>query len=278
MENQNKLSPEETDELRKSLEALDMSPEEIEDFIQKANKSDEKEESQETEKPKEEGEGSESTIAEKAEEAKEDDNKEPEVKDEKPAIEKAVEEEDLEKACSALKMQQAEIQKSIDEMEAKMGKKKEPVVEKSIENDFEKSFGQRFEDIEKSLFASMEERFAEQSDIIKGLQDELAEAKKEIKVIGDTPIPTKSIVSSATFFEKGQENEFGGEPKVLSISRDRDDLLKGMTDMLQKSTDQDIKTMLENGISDYTINKTPTGHGISALAFLARKNNITLEQ
>ena len=132
MENQNKLSPEETDELRKSLEALDMSPEEIEDFIQKANKSDEKEESQETEKPKEEGEGSESTIAEKAEEAKEDDNKEPEVKDEKPAIEKAVEEEDLEKACSALKMQQAEIQKSIDEMEAKMVRRKSQLLKNQL--------------------------------------------------------------------------------------------------------------------------------------------------
>jgi len=282
MENTNKLSQEEVDDLRKSLMALDMEESEIEDFIEKAIKDKEEEnetpaeqdkEGVEGEKKEEESNGTEETMAEKAKGGK----KENEAEE---GITKSTDEEDLEK-CYAKK---SEIEKSISDLEEKMGKKK---VEKSVDDDIhtaesfdiEKAFGERFVDIEKSLTAKFEGEFSEMNDLIKGLTDDLSAAKEEIKKIGDMPMGTKSIMTKANFFEKSLTNDNDELPeKSLSIMNDREDIIKGMTDMMDKEQDADIKQMLANGISDLTVNKKPTNHGISALAHMSRKQNITLEQ
>lgn len=248
MENQNKLSDSEVNDLRKSLSILGMEESEIVDYIEKALS----EENEKSKREKGEETGTEKTMEEKAEGGKKD------------------EPEDLEKACDSLKLQKAELEKSIDEMEAKMGKKKD--VEKSIEVDFEKSFGERFADIEKSLSDKFEDQFTEMNDIIKGLRD-------EVQKIGDTPINTKAVITQANFFKKGSEDDLsGGEAKTLSISKDKDEILKGMQDLLNKEDNADVRQLLSDGISDYTINTQPTSHGVRALAHLSRKNNIALEQ
>lgn len=267
MENTNKMSPEEVSELRKALTDLGMEDNEIDSTIEKAMK--DKEES-----------STEDTIAEKAsksEETKDDVIEEVDKKGDEKEIEKNMEEEDLEKSYSELKAKQQELQKSIDEMEMKMGKKKEATIEKSVEVDFEKSFGERFEDIEKSLTAKFEGKFNDLEDIIKGLESDLEEAKETIDKIGNSPIATKAVFTKANFFEKGVDNDIEGG-KELSISNDRDEIIKGMQDMLSKETDSDIKEVLENGISDITINRKPTDQGISAIALFARKNKVTLVQ
>jgi len=272
MENQNNMSPEEIDELKKSLTTLGLEQTEIDGYIEKAmNKSKEYE--------------PEGTVEEKAKETGEE-NKES-VKEEKPEekIEKSeMGEEGLEKACGDLKMKKAEIEKAISDLEEKMGKKKEPEeIKKSIDtdieksfgekfNDIEKSFGERFNDIEKALTSLLSEEIGGIKDIVKGLQD-------EVKKIGDTPLGTKSVFTSANFFEKGTVDDLSNEEsKELSITKDRDDLLKGMQDMLNKEKDNDVRQMLSDGISDYTVNTVPTSHGIRALAYLSRKKNITLGQ
>jgi len=255
MENQNKMTPQEIDDLTKSLSVLGMEQDEINDYIQKAIG--------EKESP------TEGTIEEKAKKPGEPDGDE--------GAEKKVEkntmgEEDLEKACSALKAKKAEIEKSIEDMEEKMGKKKEPI-EKSLAADIEKSFGERFDDIEKALTTKFDEQFDGINVIVKSLQD-------EVKKIGDTPFGIKSVLQagSVKFVPNGTESAQPGELKELSISNDRDELLKGMQDEFEKADTQEAREMLADGISDYTVNAVPTTHGIRALAYLSRKQNISLGQ
>lgn len=272
------LTDAEKDELRKSLSALNMSDEDIEKFFEKS-----------VEKGEDNKSGSEDTIAEKAGKGKEDE-KEGEKEEEK--LEKGMgddEGSEIEK-CNALKAQKAAIEKSIEEIEAKMGKGKE--IEKSIENDFEKSFGERFEDIKKSIteeiggkVLDIEKSFGEKLSeiqkenelIIKGLQSELQEARAEIKKIGDTPIGGKAVLTKANFHEREGSTEDMIE-KSMSITNDKEDIIKSLQGLMDETKDSDVKTMLGDGILDITANKVPTAHGIRAIAHLSRVKNITLEQ
>lgn len=280
MENTANMTPEEIEDLKKSLATLGMNAEEVEGYIEKAMKG--------------EHSDSELTVADKA---KADGEKENDAAAEKETEGKEKEEpkEDLEKACGDLKTKKAEIEKAIADLEEKMGKKKEDPIEKSLEDnintepaiDIEKAFGTRIEDlskaltdnfnaqvedIRKSLTDEFEGKVGELNTIIKGLQD-------EVKKIGDTPLGTKSVFSKANFFEKGIEEDINpAEATELSITKDKDDLLKAMEDVLSKETDPNAIKMLNDGISDYTVNTVPTNHGIRALAYVSRKKNITLGQ
>ena len=283
MENQNKMSVEEVDELRKSLTDLGMEETEVNSYIEKAMKVEKKEEKESGSEPtmeeKAEKTGEENeTATEEAAETPAEQAEEKKEGEEKPIVKSEDKEEDLEKCLTEMKSKKAEIEKSIDEMEMKMGKKKpeakEEEIHKSVEIDIEKAFGERFLDIEKSLTEKFEDKFDEQNEIIKSLQ-------AEVKKIGDMPMGTKSVVTKATFFEKSLSNDDdveNAENKTLSISGNKDEILKGMDDMLNKEKDADVRQVIENGILDYTVNTRPTGHGYKALALLAHRKNITLEQ
>jgi hypothetical protein len=269
------LTDTEKDELRKSLSALNMSEEDIEKFFEKS-----------VEKGEEDKSGSEDTIAEKAGEGKEDE------KEGEKEVEKSMgddEGSDIEK-CNAYKAQKAAIEKSIEELEAKIGKGKD--IDKSIENDFEKSFGERFEDIKKSItdeisgkVTDIEKSFGEKLTeiqaandlIIKGLQKDLEDARKEIKIIGDTPLGGKAVLTKANFHEREGASEDMIE-KSMSITNDKEDIIKSLQGLMDETKDSDVKTMLGDGILDITANKVPTAHGIRAIAHLSRVKNITLEQ
>jgi hypothetical protein len=265
MENTNKLSQEEVDGLRKSLTNLGMSETEVEDYIEKALK--DKEDS------------TEETVAEKASDTGADDNAEPKEKtDEGEKIAKnTMSEEDIAK-CERLKKKKAEIEKAIKDLEEGKGYDDSKDINKSVDNDLSdhksediiKSLGERIDDIQKSLSEKYDSKFAEFEDLVKSIAE-------NVKKIGDTPIGMKSVFTKANFFEKGVEENIG-EARELSISKDRDEILKGMQDELGKENDPKTKQMLLDGISDFTVNSTPTAHGIRALAHLARKNNITLGQ
>jgi len=264
MENVNKLNDQEIDDLKKSLTTLGLPQEEIDSYIEKAIK---------------EKEGAaEPTIEEKADVSGEENKEgaEKKEKEEKPIEKSTLGEDDLEK-CNMLKAEKAKIEKSISELEEKMGKGKKLEVpdedlKKSITTDIEKSFGERIIDIEKSLTDRFSGEIEDLKTIVKSIGD-------DVKKIGDTSLGTKSVFHKANFFEKGVEDDLSTEDsKELSITRDRDDILKGMQDMLDKEKDTDVRQMLSDGISDYTVNTVPTSHGIRALAYLSRKKNITLGQ
>jgi copper chaperone CopZ len=179
-----------------------------------------------------------------------------------------------------------EIEKAIAEIEGKMKKKIEgDDLQKNIEPNILKSFGARFDDIEKSIgvkIADIEKALTSKYDgEIADVQTLIKSIQEEVKKIGDTPLGMKSIFhGKANFFEKSVGDNIADQtdPVELSITRDKDELLKGMQDMLDGEKDEDIRQMLSDGISDYTVNTVPTSHGIRALAHLSRKKNITLGQ
>lgn len=255
MENEDKITPQEADELRKSLITLGMSETEADEYIEKAKKGEVEDTTQQT-------------IQEQA--ATEGATNEEGVEKEETDIEK----------CAKLKAQKADIEKAISELEEKMGTKpveddlKKSIDEdlvKSIQNDIEKSFGEKLIDIEKAIT----DRF---TGIVDDIRTTLTEVQAEVKKIGDTPIGMKSVLTKANFLEKSTGEDLGGEERELSITRDKDELLKSMQDMFEKETNADARLMLQEGISDYTVNTVPTSHGIRALAYLSRKKNITLGQ
>jgi len=278
----NKFTDDEIDELRKSLTVLGLEQSEVDSYINKAKKTmeedDEEKEESEGSKEEEEQEGQ-KTIEEQAKAESNEEDKEKEEGKEK--IEKC----NMPGKKAELMKKIKEIQKSIDEIdeeEAKKGSKKDKEVEKSINdefgleklNDIEKSFGERFDDIEKAFNDKLDEQNVIFEDIKKSIDD----LSDEVKRVANTPIPLKASYSRANFFEKGVENNLDKDEKVYSISKDKDELIKSMQDMLEVEKDEDIKTVLSNGISDYTINSVPTTDGAKALAILSRKKNITLER
>lgn len=256
MENEDRITTQEADELRKSLITLGMSEVEADEYIEKAKKGEVEDTTQQTVQDQAAAEGA--------------------TNDE--GVEK--EDTDIEK-CAKLKSQKADIEKAIAELEEKMGTK--PVEEeikksvdedmiKSIQTDIEKSFGEKLIDIEKAIT----DRF---TGIVEDLRTTLNDVQAEVKKIGDTPVAMKSVFTKANFFEKSTGEDLGGgEERELSITRDKDELLKSMQDMFEKETNTDARLMLQEGISDYTVNTVPTSHGIRALAYLSRKKNITLGQ
>lgn len=283
------LTPEEETELRKSLTDLGMSEEEVNSWIEKSMK--------------EEETGKEETIEEKAEgkDGKEvEENREKNEDDDEEEMEKSMSDDELIEKCNGLKMQKSLLEKSINRIETKLGIKGGEDLKKSIDEDIIKSIEvgitnkieERISDIQKSIEESVVSKLDEKykglnaeeirSDIEKSLSDQLKDIKEEVKKIGDTPIGRKAIITNgANFFEKGNLDELNDEEKEgkkLSITKDRDEIIKSMQDMFDKSTDTDEKAILQDGITDITVNKSPTNHGIRALGLMLRKKNITLEQ
>ena len=148
-------------------------------------------------------------------------------------------------------------------------------LKKSIEDDIQKSFTGQVDAIQKSfdskvdeITKSFENKFTSQEEIIKSLRD-------EVKKIGDTPLPTKSVIHAANFFEKGIGSE-DVDKKTMSIANDKDDLIKSMEDLLSKSNDDHEKEILSNGISDFLISGPRNVNAAKALAAVSKKMNITL--
>lgn len=221
-------------------------------------------------------------------------------KDDEEEMEKSMSDDELIEKCNGLKMKKSMLEKSINRIETKLGIKGGEDLKKSIDEDIIKSIEagitnkieERINDIQKSIEESVVSKLDEKykglnaeeirSDIEKSLSDQLKDIKEEVKKIGDTPIGRKAIITNgANFFEKGNLDDLSDEEKEgkkLSITKDRDEIIKSMQDMFDKSTDNDEKAILQDGITDITVNKSPTNHGIRALGLMLRKKNITLEQ
>jgi len=279
MKNHDKMSPEEVDELKKSLTDLGMSEEEVGKMIEKAMKEDEGEEKES---------GKEETMEEKAEKegVKEEKKEVDEHEEDEEEMEKSMSDDELIEKCSKLEMKKGMIEKSISRIKARLGKTED--IHKSIDEDIIKSISDsidskidtKFEDIQKSLLDSIDLDKIK-SDIEKSMKDELEDIRKDVKKIGDTPIGRKAVLTSVNFFEKGNFddlNDENKESKELSFSKDKDEIIKGLEDLLSESKDNDEKEILQNGICDITVNKTPTEQGTRALSILLRKKNITFVQ
>lgn len=265
--NKKVLSPEDINDLEKGLTTLGFNEEEIQSYIQKAKAVPENEEGAEgapegkKEPENEEGEG---TIADKTQEGEGG-----EGGDEKEALRKEYEGVNKRKAEieKALGIETADIKKSIDA----------PGANEDIMKAFGTQMEERFNDIQKSITEQVETQVNNIKDhydeIIKGLQT-------DIEKIGNQPIGLKSVFSKANFMQKsigGDDEQIADGGRELSITNDKDDLIKAMQTELGNTDDADVKEMLSAAISDYTISRTPNTHGSKGLVYVSKKQNITLK-
>lgn len=273
MENKNiALTEEEVNDLRKSLTDIGMGEKEIEETIEKAIKKSEEGQNKIEDQAKEEGLDKEEPKAEETKEGSKSEEEKPEDEiEKKKEIYKAM--------CEKLNTLQKSLQEFGDMYGEMLGSaaagKPSDDLKKSIEDDIQKSFTDQVDTIQKSfgekiedIRKSFEDEFTSQKEIIKGLLD-------DVKKIGDTAMPMKSVIHAANFFEKGMGGEYM-DKRSMSISRDKDDLIKSMEDLLSKSTDSNEKEILSNGISDFLISGSKNINAAKALATVSKKMNITL--
>jgi len=260
------LTPEDIIDLEKGLSQLGFDSDEVAEYIQKAKSA--------TEEDEPSGDDNdEGTIAEKTKGEGDEPEEEPEAETEDP---KEDPKEAMRKEYEGINKRKAEIEKALG-IESEDIKKS--IDSPGSEDDIMKAFGARMEerldDIQKAIFDQVEERVAgirgEYDDIIKGIQE-------DVRKIGDQPIGLKSAFTKANFFQKSVSGDDENEPtgREMSISKDRDDLIKAMEDEFNATEDKGTKEMLEAAISDYTINKRPTSHGSKGLVYVSKRQNITL--
>ena len=195
-------------------------------------------------------------------EEKEDDDEEGEDK----------EKEDTEKSQTSKQDIQKSIQSKLDELKTLQVelKKLEPVIEKSESDELIKSFGQKYDSLEKSLNDVKDEFATSLSTINKSLSD----LQKSIETIGENSRGMKGHQFS-NFIQKGGEQTEDGFT-MLNV-RDKESISKSLMDIMEKSQGEE-KEALSNaimnfectGVSSLIQNRTAMG----ALA----KNKIKLGQ
>lgn len=264
------ITPEDINVLRKSLTDLGLEEDEINVMIEKAQR-----EKAETEEP-----GAE-TVKEMAEEEKSDESEE----------KKEYSEEDyknMEEEYKTINSRKAEIEKCMGDrlnkgVDNDIQKSVGEDLRKSVEADIQKSLDERFEDIRKSIIDDVQSNIddifkAKYGEKLSSIDEDIKNIREDVQKIANVPFPLKSVIAKANFFEKsigGVDEEIGGE-RELSISRDKQELIKGLQDEFETEKDVEIKNMLGSGITDLTISPVPSSHGQKALAYISKKRNITL--
>lgn len=174
----------------------------------------------------------------------------------------------LSKACS---MKKAEM----EEYEKKMKSKK---AEKSEDSELEKS---KESDLFKSLQDSQDKMTKTFSDLIKGLEDKIgslseenSELRKSIDLLGEERPGKKSIASEFSIIEKGGSVEDESGKKVLSVSRQKDQVCSELEKAMDE-TEGDLQKAIASQIVTY--NADPFGKIAQPIAeHLYNKRNVRL--
>lgn len=168
-------------------------------------------------------------------EEKEDDDEEGEDK----------EKEDTEKSQTSKQDIQKSIQSKLDELKTLQVelKKLEPVIEKSESDELIKSFGQKYDSLEKSLNDVKDEFATSLTSINKSLSD----LQKSIETIGENSRGMKGH-QFANFIQKGGEQTEDGFT-MLNV-RDKESISKSLMDIMEKSQGEE-KEALSNAIMNF---------------------------
>jgi len=244
MEDQDKMDK---DELIKSLVEVGFSESEIDGIIEKAEKEDKF-------TPKEKT-ADEKTIDEEAEEK---------------AVNKESDSDDMKKSYDKVMSMKSELDKSMADFLNKYGsaagiktpdtdiekvKSEKGDIQKSEVNDFEKAFGSKLDDIQKS--------FDGQSKINEEFLKSLQGIKETVNAIAETPNPFKGIFGNykGNLLEKGEKLNDNGK-RVISL-RNKDQA----TEEFQKAVDlienEADKQVVRNMISDFTITNKTNATGLN---------------
>jgi len=143
--------------------------------------------------------------------------------------------EELEKALSKkkemLKTIDGEDSESLDKEETEEDED-EDVVEKSIKNHFD-NFTQRFE---RMIEEANETKQREVESLIKSLESKIEETSNKLSQLTKYPVDRRPF-TNVNFIEKGEKTEDGDS--IVSLSRNKEDILKGLEDMMEKSVGSD---------------------------------------
>lgn len=223
------------DELIKSLQEFDFTQEEIDSFIQKAEKDGKFE-------PK----------------SKEEEENEKTVDEEK--VEKVEDKDEMKKAFDKIMDMKTEIDKSMTEFLDKFGrvpgmptptdftkKSEEDELNKAEKEDIQKAFVGKFDEISKSI----ENRFESQTRVNEEIVKSLKEMSETVNAIAEAPNPFKGIRNSYNFIEKSEKTDENGK-KVVSL-RNKEQVEKLIEKAIDKTEDSIDKKELRDTLSDYSI-------------------------
>lgn len=204
------------DELRKSLEDLEFSPEEIDSIISKAQ--------------------------EEANDDGDDDDSEDE--------------------------------ETAEELEKKKKKEKKEGIEKSLDIDILKAIKATNE----IQLQGITERFSDSFEkaiesINQKVEGELSDIKKSIDEIGRIPEPRRGF-SRQAILEKGGLGEDEDGKQILSVSAQKDDVIKAMENVIEKSTDEGRRGRFEKALLHYNMGGAAIPQDIAQELFA--KENIRL--
>lgn len=207
------------DELRKSLEDLEFSPEEIDSIISKAQ--------------------------EEANDGGDDDGSEDE-----------------------------ETAEELEELEKKKKKEKKEGIEKSLDIDILKAIKAtneiQLQRVTERLSDSFEGAIESITQKVKG---ELSDIKKSIDEIGRIPEPRRGF-SRQAILEKGGLGEDEDGKQILSVSAQKDDVIKAMENVIEKSTDEGRRGRFEKALLHYNMGGAAIPQDIAQELFA--KENIRL--
>lgn len=246
-----KITVDELDELRKSLTILGMDSSEVEDIIEKAKKETEEVDDDEGGEEKEEG-------------------RNPGKKGEKPVEEKGegtVEEQTEQKTGGDIEKSITNLIETRDNINKALSILRPDAVTINVDGDsIEKSFDSKFAEIELKL-DSIEKAL--------GGLDSLDEMSEKINSISELSMGIKSLrTGEPRYFSKSIDTDSDVIEK--SFSKNKDEIIKGIEDMIENETNSDKRQILEDGIMELAVNPRPGVAGRNALKLYAKQNNISL--
>lgn len=242
------------DELRKSL--LDIfSTEEVDQMIEKAEK---------------EGKFDKKEMGEKSDDEKTVDEEAVEKEDE--------DDDDVKKAYDKIMSMKSDLDKSMTNFLDKFGKmpgvktpdtditkkaeedqleKKKEVIEKSEVNDFEKAFGSKFDEIQKSFTDRLDAQSKVNEEIVKALHN----VSETVNQIAQTPNPLKALTGKYQFIEKGEKTDENGK-RVVSL-RDKEAVQNEISKAIDKISDETDQQIVRDLLSDYTVTNRVNPKGLN---------------
>jgi len=135
-------------------------------------------------------------------------------------------------------------------------------VSKALTDEFQKSFGDKFETIEKSIGDFV----LDQSKINNELVKSIGEISETVKAIAETPNPFKSILGNYknSILEKGEKTNENGN-KVISL-RNKELATDTFEKAVDKVENEQDKQIIRNMISDYTISNKVNADGLDIVS------------
>lgn len=150
------------------------------------------------------------------------------------------------------------LQKAFQDSQADLDKyasKKKKDMNKSEENDLLKS---EIVDLLKSMKNDLEESRKQNStkdDLIKSMGEELSSLKEEVLKISKADSMKRGI-HNLNFIEKGEQLLSEDGKRVVSVTRNKEDLIKAASDFLEGYSGSD-KEIMENELISYNAGNTP---------------------